>query len=298
MIATMDSAESAEKGSMRVDLYTRCWNDADMLGFMFRHYDRLVQRYVVFDDGSTDASLDILRSNPKVEIRPMPEDSDPESRIASGLAVLESCWKESRDAADWVIVTDIDEHLWHPDLESYLLACKAQGVTIIPALGYQMMSEQFPHHGSLLSQTVTMGAPWFVMNKMNIFSPDDIEATHFSIGRHSASPQGNVVTPARDELLLLHYKYLGIERTRRRYQHVRSRQRAKDLAMGWGFQYSWSREEFLEAWNKVAAELVDISDPDLRPWETHAGPRWWDGIGRSLSARTVRAAGGTLVAGD
>lgn len=254
-----------------------------MLGFMFRHYDRLVQRYIVFDDGSTDASLDILRSNPKVEIRPMPPYSDPESRVASGLAVLENCWQESRGIADWVIVTDVDEHLWHPNLKNYLLSLKNQGVTIVPALGFQMMSEQFPLRGSLLSDTITMGAPWSLMNKMNIFSPDDIEATHFAPGRHTASPLGNVVAPARDELLLLHYKYLGFQRTHLRYEQARSRQRAKDLAFGWGFQYSWSKEELQEDWNKVAAQLVDILAPDLRPWETHEGPRWWAEIQRTTA---------------
>ena len=48
---------------MRIDLYTLCWNDADMLGFFFRHYDRFVQRYIVYDDGSTDQSLEILHAN-------------------------------------------------------------------------------------------------------------------------------------------------------------------------------------------------------------------------------------------
>jgi Glycosyl transferase family 2 len=66
---------------MRIDLYTRCWNDADMLGFLFRHYDPLVQRFVVYDDGSTDDSLEILRSNPKVEVRPTPPYSDLEGYL-------------------------------------------------------------------------------------------------------------------------------------------------------------------------------------------------------------------------
>lgn len=273
---------------MRIDLYTRCWNDADMLGFMFRHYDRFVQRYVVFDDGSTDNSLEVLRSSPKVEVRPMPEYSDPDSRIASNLAVLESCWKESRGVADWVIVTDIDEHLHHPDIENYLRICKSHGVTIVPALGYQMMSEKFPREGCLLSDTLTIGAPWFVMNKLNIFSPDEIEATNFDPGRHSAAPEGNVVAPARDELLLLHYKYLGFERTRRRGEQSRSRQRKRDLAMKWGIQYSWSRKQLLKEWTKLAGELVDISHPSLRPWESHKGPRWWNGYRRSVPVDSVR----------
>lgn len=261
---------------MKIDLYTRCWNDADMLGFMFRHYDPIVQRYIVFDDGSTDASLDILRSNPKVDLRPMPPYSDPESRVASGLAVLETCWHESRGQADWVIVTDIDEHLWHRDLEAYLRRQKNDGVTIIPALGFQMLSDHFPGGDCLLTETVTTGAPFPGMDKMNIFSPDDIETTNFTVGRHSASPQGHVVAPASDELLLLHYKYLGYERTYSRLKQSLTRQRSKDLANRWGFQYSWSTNELQQDWDEVAAHIVDTSAPDLRLSEMHPGSHWWD----------------------
>ncbi len=77
-----------------------------MLGFFFRHYDEIVRRYVVFDDGSTDNSLEILRSHPKVDLRPMPPYADPESRVLSGQCLQEVCWKESRGDADWVIVTN------------------------------------------------------------------------------------------------------------------------------------------------------------------------------------------------
>jgi hypothetical protein len=119
---------------------------------------------------------------------------------------------------------------------------------------------------------------------MNIFSPNEIDVTDFGPGRHVAAPKGNVIAPARDELLLLHYKYLGFERIRQRHEQFLIRQRKRDLAMGWGIQYSWSREQLFEAWNKVASQLVDISQPDLRPWETHEGPRWWDGYQRARCA--------------
>ena len=107
---------------MRIDLYTRCWNDADMLDFFFRHYDHLVQRYIMYDDGSTDGSLKKLAAHPKVDVRPMPVYSDPESRIASSKALQDECWKQSRGVADWVIVSDIDEHLYHPNIKRYLSA--------------------------------------------------------------------------------------------------------------------------------------------------------------------------------
>src|SRR5207247_2874394 len=62
----------------------------------------------------------------------------------------------------------------------------------------------------------------------------------------------------------------------KRYAQVLTTRTGKtDIAMGWGFQYSWSSEQLREAWNLIASRLVDISQPNLRPWETHQGPRWW-----------------------
>jgi Glycosyl transferase family 2 len=261
---------------MKIDLYARCWNEADMLPFFFSHYDKLVQRYIIYDDASTDNSEEILRLNPKVELRPAPPSNPNYSRVNSALPLHETWWRESRGTADWVIVTDIDEHLYHPDLHHYLAQCCAQGVTIIPALGYQMLSEQFPEQKTLLCQSLTRGACDAVYSKLNIFSPNEIDTVNYSPGRHTAGPTGRVVLPARDELLLLHYRYLDFERVRKRYAQMFTTRTGKiDIAMRWGFQYSWSPEQLREAWNLIASRLVDISQPDLRPWETHEGPRWW-----------------------
>jgi Glycosyl transferase family 2 len=149
----------------------------------FRHYDPVVQRYVVFDDGSTDQSLELLRSNPKVELRAMPEPSDPSSYVASGVALFDQCWKESRGRADWVILTDIDEHLYHPQLQDYLAHCARHGVSAVPALGYQMLAEKFPPESCLLSEACTIGAPYPPMSKLNIFSPARIK-------KPSSNPDG------------------------------------------------------------------------------------------------------------
>jgi len=260
---------------MKIDLYARCWNEGDMLPFFFLHYDHLVQRYVIYDDGSTDNSQQLLSLNPKVELRPMPRYSDPESRIASAVALQDNCWKESRGIADWVIITDIDEHLYHPNIHGYLEQCREQGVTIIPALGYQMLSEQFPEHKNPLCRSVTMGACFAICSKLNIFSPE-IDAVNYGPGRHRAAPAGRIVLPVRDELQLLHYHYLGFDRVRKRHMQFLTKQRKRDFEMGWGQPYAWSEEQFREYWNLIASQLIDVSRPDLRPWETHEGSRWWE----------------------
>ena len=155
---------------MEIHLYALCCNDADMLPFFFRHYNPLVSRYFIFDDCSRDGSLDLLHRHPNVEVQPFVR-SDPDSFTLSELSVSDECWKRSRGCADWVIVIDIDEHLFHPDLPALLRRYKALGITIVPALGYQMISEEFPRSDELLCETRTQGAPWDIYSKLTFFDP-------------------------------------------------------------------------------------------------------------------------------
>src|SRR5215211_8196051 len=118
----MSSARAPRVPSIHA--YAICWNDARQLDFFFRHYDPIVERYVIFDDGSTDGSLERLRRHPKVDLRRLVR-SHPASFVLSELELFNNCWKESRGTenrapADWVIVCSLDEHLVHADLKGYL----------------------------------------------------------------------------------------------------------------------------------------------------------------------------------
>ncbi len=99
-----------------------------MLDFFFRHYDPWVDRYVIYDDGSTDATLSVLAARPDVEIRRF-ERIHPLSFVESARAWQNSAWKEARSRAAWVVVTAIDEHIYHPAMPDYLVRCKTAGVT-------------------------------------------------------------------------------------------------------------------------------------------------------------------------
>ncbi len=266
---------------MQVHLYTLCWNDADMLPFFFRHYDPLVSQYFIFDDHSSDGSLDLLRTHPNVEVEPFVR-SDLDSFTLSELSISNECWKRSRGSADWVIVIDIDEHLFHPNITALLMRYKALGITIVPALGYQMISEEFPRPGAMLCEAHTCGAPWDIYSKLTLFDPSAITEIEYGGGRHHASPRGCVTAPARDELLLLHYKFLGFARTHARHQQQRSGLRCKDLESGWGYQYCWSEEELRNAWREFARNAIDVrTDAAVANYPI---PRWWDPL-RSVATQ-------------
>jgi len=221
----------------RVHVHATCWNEERMLPFFLRHYEPLAERIFIYDDGSTDRSLEILQQCPKVTMEPIQSAGD--SYVEALQQLYNSCWKRSRGAADWVIVCNVDEHFHHPTgLANYLAACQQTGVTIIPSHGYQMVSLRFPPAGAQLSQTVRRGKSSSEHRKTVIFSPDAIEATNFGVGRHVTTPLGRVVLPETCEICLLHYKYLGFPYLRDRTAELESRRRPRDRAQGYGFQYS------------------------------------------------------------
>lgn len=260
---------------MRIVLYTLCWNDFPRLQFFFRHYDKFVTRYVIYDDGSDEPTLDVLRQHPNVEIRRF-ERSHPDSFVLSQQSISNTCWKECRDEADWVIVTDIDEHLWHPNMTAYLDQNLRKGVTVIPALGFQMIHDVVPPVTADLSDVVTRGMPWSEMMKLSIFNPKAIAEINFGVGRHNACPTGKVVLPKSDELLLLHYKYLGFSETFARHHDEFSGLGPTDIEMNWGNQYWQTVETHRKLWDHYSLHAVDYryfskgSHIDQFPV-----PRWW-----------------------
>jgi glycosyltransferase involved in cell wall biosynthesis len=259
-----------------IHLYTVCWDEADMLGFFFRHYDPWIDRYVIYDDGSTDGSIDILRAHPKVELRQF-ERTDAASFVLSHTRMQEHAWKESREHADWVVITAIDEHLWVRGraMRGYLQELRSDGVTCVPALGFDMNSETFPPDRGLLVNTVTHGRPRRFFNKLSIFNPVAIQETRFVEGRHSAQPAGHVVLPATDELMLWHYKHLGFERNAARHAAQAARLGTKDLANGWGHRYTWPRERLGWQWDEMRATSSDLAASSAHPATLCERPLWW-----------------------
>lgn len=262
---------------MILHLYTICWNEEEMLPFFFQHYDSFVDRYIVFDDGSTDNSTAILEAHPRVELRKLPR-VDEDSYVLAAQQIHETCWKESIGIADWVIYTAIDEFLYTKKVNDYLYKCQQKGITALPALGYQMISEQLPEKSKPIYAKITAGAPWNPMSKLSIFNPNAVLETNFTVGRHTANPIGNIVYPKWDRLLNLHYKYINFEKTFQRHLSLEKKLGKVDKANRWGYEYSWSKEQLRDQWTFFSARLhSNVFSFFYLPTIMHSplSERWW-----------------------
>lgn len=275
-----------------VHLYTLCWNDSRMLPHFFKHYAPLVDRFFIFDNGSTDGSLEMLAGDQRVQVSQFRTEFD--SFADTELRLSEEMWKNSKDLADWVFVIDIDELVYHEDLPSYLRICRQRGITAIQAVGYEMISETFPDASAPLYDVVTNGmrCPKY-HDKMCLFDLSAITRTNFDYGRHTASPEGRVKWPALREVLLLHYKKLGIEYEIARSAELKTGLRSRDIDRKLGYQYLFSPEEIRERFRIVRSLAKPVPRTARELWEDELA-RLRDNIeardaeGQRLSANAAR----------
>lgn len=241
-----------------VHLYALCWNEERMLPFFFRHYDAFVDRYLIFDNDSSDRSREILENHPRVTVERFAFRG---SFLEAARNFYNNCWKASLGTADWVLMCNIDEHLDHADLVGYLHSCTSRGITLIVPEGYEMVSPVFPEdrpfpEGTVpLCRQVRTGARCSRLDKPQLFRPDHLREINFEAGRHSARPEGLVKCPRTAEVRLLHYKYLGPDYLCHRLTELGGKIPHTDIC-GQNHYYEWDNERKCDEFRRLYETAV------------------------------------------
>ena len=238
----------------RVHVYTISWNEERILPHFLRHYSAVAERIVVYDNHSTDQTPDIVRAWPTAELRSL--DTGDCYHENSLVDIKNSAYKESRGHADFVIVADTDEFLYHPDLRGALARFREQGITLPKITGYEMVAFRSPVHASSLVETVRLGYPNSSFDKRCVFDPEiDI---HYGQGAHRANPTGPVVEDDVPTLKLLHYHYIGFRAVLQRNRIRSKRYSAETLKQNFGFQYKWGAFRLLAKFVHLRANAGNV----------------------------------------
>lgn len=246
---------------MKIHLYTQFYNERAMAPFFYLHYKDFIDRFFLFDDQSNDGGDDLLRSFDRVNVEAFAY-SDPDSYILSCQLFNNNIWKRSRGKADWVILANMDEHIFLPDVYNFLKKSLDQGVSILETIGYQMLSRVEPVNSAPLFKQIKRGARFNQMDKCIIFNPNKIKDIGFKPGRHNCRPSGDVVFGEK-KIKLLHYKLIGIERSFDRNRELSKRLQKADLEGGnggWGRRYNFNYEQTVADFNNFLkrSEVLDL----------------------------------------
>ncbi len=192
--------------TLRVHVYATCSNDQILLPHFLKHY-AFAERIVIHHNASSDSSSEIATAKPKVEWRSYHSNEAQDN--SKCLEIKNEAWKESRGQADFVIVCDLDEFLYHPNLHDLLKTTKQTGGTILKPLGFEMCGEQTPNPSDCLLTTISCGVRAYEHDKCILFDPNAIDEIRYQSGEPTCHPAGRVSYFRRPDLALLHYKYLS-----------------------------------------------------------------------------------------
>lgn len=101
---------------MRIEIITAVFNEEKLLPFFFKHYDFADEINVLYDEDSTDGTLNLCKANKKVNILPF--------RFPDGMndvLKIEHINKFAQDITDgWIIAVDADEFVFALPLQKKL----------------------------------------------------------------------------------------------------------------------------------------------------------------------------------
>lgn len=237
----------------RVFVYTVCWNEEKLLPYFLRHYATFAEKIIVYDNGSTDASCQIVNDFPQAELRQF--DTGGTFNDLANVAIKNEAYKEARGVADFVIVVDADELLYHPQIKQILRQYKEDGVTLPRMGGYNMFAWKFPKAARPITELVRYGreAPWY--GKRIIFRPDvDI---NYNPCCHICHPEGPVVESPTVELKLLHYHYMGYLYNLKKHRDRGRRLSQYNLKRNLGIEYHWG---FMRIFGRFVVFMANSHD--------------------------------------
>lgn len=235
---------------MRIEAFILANNEERLMPYVMRHYSQFA-KVIILESNCTDRTVEIAHSH-GAEI--WNYDVADEIDDAWFTKLKNNCWKDS--CADWVMVADADEFIYHPNIREILRRTRS---TIIQPRFYNMYSRNFPTTSGQIYEEVRRGVEQVSPKaKMNIFRPIAIKDIEYYPGCHEAFPHGRVRINTESGIKTLHMRNLSKDFIIDRNLRARKRNSEINRANGWGVHVDWPEEEWLRRYEEGLREATDI----------------------------------------
>jgi hypothetical protein len=187
--------------------YKVCWivlckNELDILPFVSKYWERIADKVVVYDNGSTDGSLEYLAKLPYVEIRHF--DSEGQNDVIQK-QVKEQAYLKYKDSYDIIIMSDMDEVFYFYNFKALEGKIIDEGYNCMVTPIYSLCEDFKPQYeeGKLLHQQchkfyrqkMNHMKGFEKVSKISIFNTRITDKVNMSVGQHfvSTSPSMRIM---------------------------------------------------------------------------------------------------------
>lgn len=247
-------------------LYTIIYNEEKILPYFINYYSNQVDKIIIYDNQSTDRSVEIANSYPNVQVIELNTDGKfSELRLTE---VRNNCWKSSE--ADYCLVCDVDEFIYYSKgtLKDFLLSNKSWDVYV--PIGFNMISRNKfpPFDGSSILKITEYGSISEDFFKPILFNRKTISFMGFAPGSHYANPTRKDGSRPKIydaivkgfKLRLLHYKYIDLNALFEK--HAIDRRNRMNMSEHFsyltGIHYLESIETLSKTFDQVQAQAIKI----------------------------------------
>lgn len=252
------------KDNFNIIWYVLCWNEMPILPFMVDYWKLIARKVILYDNNSTDGSIEYLKNFDWIEVRPYPIETNNTIDDNIHIQIKNKCWKEQKNNnVDFVIVSDLDEIVWSNNLLQALQYFKDEKFAIIKSKGYDFISKEFPIHSDLLLheqiETCSRNEMW---DKCILFQPDLVDEINYLPGCHSCNPllKNNCKINYSSDLFLFHFKYLGVEYLILKRNATNKRLSENNIKNNWGFEYQYNKKQILQQFNEKWENCINFKD--------------------------------------
>lgn len=198
---------------------TVTYNNEDKIPYVMPYYERMgIDKLVVYDNGSTDKTVELLSKYPFVEIRSYHTDQYSEELVLKYKTDIQN---EFRGQYHWCISTYFDEVFYtERDFREVLYEKMCEGRTVFVKTGLNIFSRHFPptDNGKLIHENVGRGALWtsddgvvgIYGNKAELFDMRKVFVNYNEYGCHNCEITGEV-SEFEDDIAFFHLKFIDYD---------------------------------------------------------------------------------------
>lgn len=253
---------------MKICTIVLCKNEMDILPFVRQYWERIGCDVVVFDNGSTDGSLEYLSSIPYVTVRHF--DSDGHNDIIHK-QVKEQAYLEHKDKYDIIIITDMDEVFFFDDFKAVSEAFIDGGYNILmtpiislcedfkPPFSEDKYLHQLCH--KFYRQRMNHMKGFDDFSKLSIFNTKVTDKVEMSVGQHYVKTSPDMKIMLSNNGFNLHIdKGFGLDYKYKVRQRMYANLSDTNKRYGMAIEYADSYEKLEREYKNNQKNSFDIND--------------------------------------